>query len=191
MTVSTSRVLDAPATTLVTGAELLEMGDIGPCELIDGRIVPMPPAGEEHGTIELTLGAELRSFVRRHRLGRVASGEAGIFIRHDPDRIRGADILFISSERATGSPGKGYLEIAPDLVVEIMSPNDRWQDVRRKLEDYFSIGVRWVWVVEPENRAILVYQSLSDVTVLGEADVLRGDGVLEGFEIAVRDVFEG
>ncbi len=190
MTVLTAE-LDTPVATLVTGEELFEMGDIGPCELIDGRIVHMPPAGEEHGTIEFTLGAELRNFVRKHRLGRITGGEAGIYIRHNPDRVRGADIVFIASDRATESPGKGFLDIAPDLVVEIMSPPDRWQEMRQKLEDYLSIGVQWVWVVEPDNRAILIYRSLTDITVLGEADLLRGEGVLEGFAIAVRDVFDG
>lgn len=190
MTVHTP-VLDPPATTLITGEELLDMGDIGPCELIDGRIVPMPPAGGDHGIIELELGSELRQFVKQHRLGWTAVGETGIYIRRSPDRIRGADVVFVSTERAQERPGKGFLDVAPDLVVEILSPSDRWQEMRQKLEDYFSIGVRWVWVVEPENRAIVVHRSLTDLTVLGEADTLRGEGVLEGFAMAVSDVFDG
>jgi len=190
MTIAAPRI-NTVSTTLITGDELLELGDIGPCELIDGRIVPMPPAGDEHGTIEFSLGGELRNFVRHHKLGRITGGETGIYIRRKPDRIRAADIVFLSTSRAGDRPGKGFLEVAPDLIVEIMSPTDRWQDVRQKLADYFSIGVQWVWVVEPDNRAVLVYRSLADVTVLGEADVLRGEGVLEGFEMAVRDVFEG
>ena len=104
--------------TLVTGDELLAMGDIGPCELMDGRLVLMSPAGEEHGTIELILGGELRAFVRQRKLGRVNSGEVGIYIRRNPDRIRAADIAFISKERSPLKPRKGFLDVTPELVFE-------------------------------------------------------------------------
>ena len=79
--------------------------------------------------------------------------------------------------------------MAPDLVVEIMSPDDRWQDVRVKLREYFSIGVTWVWVVEPEIRKVLVFRSTTDVEEYQEEDSLHGEGVLEGFEVKVSDLF--
>ena len=173
---------------LITGEELYAMGDIGPCELIDGRIVHMSPTGDEHGAIEFNLGSELRAFVRQHNLGRVTGGEVGIYIRRRPDRIRGADIAFISADRLA-KPVKGFLEVAPNLVVEIMSPEDRWQDVRDKLVDYFSIDVERVWVVEPQNRKVLVFRSSSDFEGYGEEDILRGEGILSDFAIRVADVF--
>jgi Uma2 family endonuclease len=177
-----------PKEKLITGNELLVMGDIGPCELIDGRIVYMTPTGDEHGTIEFNLGSELRSFVRQHNIGRVTGGEVGIYIRRRPDTVRGADIAFISSQRRS-KPTKGFLDVAPELVVEIMSPDDRWQAMREKLADYFSIGVERVWVVEPQNRKVLIFRSVTDVVELSENDTLRGEGLLEGFAIAVGDLF--
>ena len=78
-------------------------------------------------------------------------------------------------------PLKDFLKGAPDLVVEIMSPNDRWQEVRQKIVEYFSIGVRWVWIVEPENRAVLVFQPSSAFQQLGAEEILVGEGTLEGF----------
>jgi Uma2 family endonuclease len=176
-------------TELITGEELLAMGDIGPCELIDGRIVPMSPTGEEHGIVELNLGSELRSFVRKHKRGYVMSGEVGIYTRRNPDRVRGADVVFISQERSIDQPSKGFLEMAPDLVVEVMSPNDRWQEVHRKIEEYFAIGVRWVWVVEPENRAVRIYRSTTEVQKLSEGDTLEGEGPLAGFTLPVAEIF--
>ena len=184
-------VLTAPPkhrTKLITGEELLAMGDIGRCELIDGRIVFSAPTGSEHGYIESNLTTELRSFVRKHKLGWVTGGEVGIYIRCKPDRVRGADIAFVSSKRLPELP-KGFLTVAPDLVVEIMAPDDRWQDVRVKLGDYFSIGVTWVWVVEPEIRKVLVFRSTTDVEEYQEEDIMRGEGVLEGFEVKVADLF--
>lgn len=114
------------ATGQITGEELLALGDIGPSELIEGRIVAMVPTGSEHGLIELTLGAKLRSFVRAKRLGWVMAGEVGIYIRRHPDTVRAADLVFLSRNRSPERP-TGFLEIAPDLVVEILSPSERWQ----------------------------------------------------------------
>lgn len=175
---------------LVTGEELMSMGLMGSYELIDGRIVPMTPAGEEHGLIEFKLGAALMAHVRSRRLGRVAGGEVGIYTRRNPDRVRGADIVFISTDRANPEPEQGFLRTAPDLVVEITSPNDRWQDIQEKIEEYFAIGVRWVWIVEPTNRVVRVYRAVDDVQRLGEDDVLAGEGVLTGFLLPVKSLFD-
>jgi Uma2 family endonuclease len=176
-------------TSAITGEELLAMGDIGPCELIDGRIVPMSPTGGRHGFIELRLGAALSLFVQQRNLGWVMTGEVGIYTRHDPDRVRGADVVFLSRERWPDGLPESFLEVAPDLVVEIMSPNDRWQEVRQKLAEYFAIGVRWVWIVEPENRTVLVCHSSTDLQQFGEADTLVGGGTLAGFSLALAELF--
>jgi Uma2 family endonuclease len=176
-------------TTLIAGEELLAMGDIGPCELVDGRIVPMSPTGGRHGIIASRLGFTLSFLVQQHDLGWVLTGEVGIYIRRNPDRIRGADIVFLSRERwPEGSP-EGFLEGAPDLIVEIMSPNDRWQAVRQKIAEFFSIGVRWVWIVRPENRAVLVFRSSTDFQLFSPEDIIVGEGTLEGFTLPVASLF--
>jgi len=174
----------------ITGDELLAMGDIGPCELIDGRIVRMNPTSLQHGDIELALGSALRDFVRKRRLGRVISGEVGIYTRRGPDRVRAADIAFVSSERLSGTPSGGYLKIAPELVVEIISPTDRWQDVRQKIEEYFAIGVQRVWIVEPDKRDVLVCSSSTEMRKLEEGDILTGEEALDGFSMPVAELFE-
>jgi Uma2 family endonuclease len=174
---------------LITGEELLAMGDIGPCELVDGKIVPRSPAGGVQGFIEARLASALYHFVQEHNLGWVMTGEVGIYTRRNPDRVRGADVVFLSKERWPAPPPKGFLEVSPDLVVEIMSPNDRWQDVRQKLVEYFAIGVCWVWIVEPENRTVLVFRSVTDIQQYGMDDMLAGEGILEGFTLTVANLF--
>ena len=176
---------------LLTGDDLLEMGDIGPCELIDGRIVSMSPTGGEHARIEIQLGVELELFVRQRKLGWILVGEVGIYTQRAPDRVRGADVAFISRQRVPEGPPKGFLEAVPELVVEIVSPTDRWQDMRQKLEEYFAAGVDWVWVVEPENRAVLVYGSPTDMRQFTEAEKLMGEGVFEGFSVNIAELFAG
>ena len=166
------------------------MGEIGPCELVDGRIVPMSPTGHEHGYLESRLGGRLEAFVTGRQLGWVSCGEVGIYTRRNPDRVRGADVVFVSRERLPERPAKKFLEVAPELVVEIISPEDRWQDVRQKIEEYFAIGVTRVWIVEPENTTVLVYRSATDFARLRTGDALEGDGTLAGFALPVGDLFK-
>lgn len=180
----------ATETDLITGEEFAAMGDIGPCELIDGIIVPMAPAGDEHGNYEGNVYAALREFVRPKKLGKVRVGEVGIYIRRNPDAVRGADVLFISNERYAQRTSSGFLDVAPDLVVEVVSPNDRWNQITEKLRDYFSIGVRLIWLVNPGTRSVFAYRSLTDIREFTEADELPGDEVLPGFSVSVARFFE-
>jgi Uma2 family endonuclease len=183
------RVESPPKTEEITGEELLALGDIGPCELIDGRIVFMSPAGDEQGIIESNLGFELKRFARQQKLGRVMTGEVGVYIRRNPDRVRGVDIILISYEKLPKPTGK-FLEVVPELVVEIMSPHDRWEEVRQKIKEYFSIGVEQVWIVEPGNRKVLIYRSQIDFQEFGEGDQLKGEGILAGFSLDVTALFD-
>jgi Uma2 family endonuclease len=166
------------------------MGNIGPCELVDGRIVRMNPTGNVHAYLESSLGFALTLFVRQHRLGRVLVGEVGVYTRRNPDRVRAADIAFITTGRLAGVASKGYLTVAPELIVEIISPTDRWQDVSQKLEEYFDIGVERVWIVEPDRRTVLVYASSTAVSACREGDTLVGEGVLDGFALPISELFE-
>ena len=174
---------------LLTGEDLLTMGDVGPCELIDGRLVPMSPTGAEHARIEFHLGAELTQFARRVRPGWVIGGEVGIYTGRNPDTVRGADVAFLSKARAPEGLPRGFLEVAPELVVEVVSPSDQWQELRLKVEEYFGIGVEQVWIVEPDNRTVLVYRSPTELQRFSEGHMLAGEGVLEGFSLDLNELF--
>ncbi len=176
--------------TLLTGDDLLAMGDIGPSELIEGRLVHRSPAGGKHAMCEIGFGRYLDDFVTQHRLGKVMGGEVGIYVRRSPDTIRAADVAYLSNDRYTRWKKIGYLDVAPDLIVEILSPDDRWTDVTQKLREYFGIGVRLVWVADPEARMVYTYRSLTDVREFKETDTLPGDDVLPGFNLTVADLFE-
>jgi len=177
-------------TKFITGEELAAMGDIGPCELVEGRIAHMSPTGEKHGCYEGNFYAALRSFVQVHHLGKVRVGEVGIYTRRHPDTARAADVLFISNERYARVRSSSYLDVAPELVVEILSPDDSWSEVTQKLREYFAIGVRLVWVADPRARSVYAYHSLTDVREFTENDDLTGDEVLPGFAVKVASLFE-
>jgi Uma2 family endonuclease len=178
------------AQRLISGDDLYAMGNTGPCELIDGVIVPMSPASDEHGAYELNVALELRLFADAHRLGKVRTGEVGIFTRRNPDTVRGADVVFISNERYTQKTGKGFLKFAPDLIVEVLSPTNTRAEIDQKLAEYFAIGVRLVWVLDPDRRSVFAYNTPVAVRTFGPDDDLPGDDLLPGFSVPVARLFE-
>ena len=129
----TARLFENPS-PLITADELYAMGDMPGVELVKGELRPMPPTGFEHGVTESDIAFHLKSFVRTHNIGKVMTGEVGIFIRRNPDSIRAADVLFISHERLLQVQSQSYLDVAPELVVEVLSPRDSWVDMAEKLE---------------------------------------------------------
>lgn len=167
------------------------MTDVGRCELVKGKIKKMPPAtGHSHGRLEFQIAQRIGAFVEERKLGDVMVGEVGIYTERNPDSVRAADVLFISQERRKHVESTSFLDVAPELIVEIMSPENTWEEMRRKIEEYFEIGVETVWVVEPANRAVQVYGGIDDVETLTEADVLEGDGLLDGLTIPLASIFE-
>lgn len=151
----------------------------------------MSPTGDEHGGVELNFGELIKRFVREHQLGKVRTGEVGIYTRRHPDRVRAADVLFISHERyARRTPGPGYLDVAPELIVEVLSPDDTVMGLSEKLREYFAIGVRLVWIADPRARLVYAYRSLTDIREFKDTDTLPGDEVLPGFVVSVATLFD-
>ena len=177
------------ATRLITGEQLLAMGDIGPCELIDGVIVRMSPTGGKDGYLESRLAIRLGGFVEDAGIGLCMIGEVGIYIRYDPDRIRAADIAFWSSAKLPDGPPLGFIEIAPDLVVEILSPTDRWPEMNEKIADYFSVGVGELWLVDPSEETVFVYRTPAQRSALRRGGTLNGAGPLNGFTLPTEELF--
>lgn len=187
---STASVSIQPRDRLLTLEELpAAVGDLSG-DLVRGRFVAMPPTGRPHARTEVKLASKLEQFVSRGGRGEVLTGEIGIIVQRDPDTVRGADILFVSNERLRQAAPEGYLDVAPELVVEIVSPNDRWSDINEKLEDYFGIGVLAVWLIDPKRRRVHVYRSPTEAVTLGLGGVLSGGEALPGFEIQVDSLFE-
>jgi Uma2 family endonuclease len=175
----------------ITGEELQQRPDWNPCELVEGRIVPMSPTGGEHGRVEGNFYRAIDACARSRRAGKVLVGEVGIFTRRNPDTVRGADVAFISNERYVRLDSKrGFLKVPPDLVVEVLSPDDRPGEVARKVREYLEAGVRLVWVADPETKTVIAHRSETDVREFREADRLPGDDVLPGFDVAVAELFE-
>ncbi len=178
--------------TGMTAEELMKTPDDGMRrELVKGEMREMPPAGALHGKAAMGIGRILGNYVQENELGEVPAAETGFIIARNPDTTRAPDTGFISKERIPSSgPPDGYWELAPDLAVEVVSPNDTATEVQEKVREWIEAGVRLVWVVYPKTREVVVHKSLKDISTLTEGESLRGDDVLPGFECPVKEIFE-
>ena len=179
-------------TKLLTADDLLRLYSEGVHgELIRGVLCEKMGSGEEHGEIAGLLFHFLMSFVRPRRLGRLALTDVGVRLERNPDTVREPDIAFISADkRPRGIRNTGYVEVVPDLVVEVVSPNDRLVEINDKARMWLNYGVPIVWVVNPDTRAVEVHSVDGPVVTLTEADELDGGAVLPGFTCPVRDIFD-
>ena len=159
-------------------------------ELVEGELVVMGPAGGRHGRIANIISYFLTQFSRDRQWGLVFAAETGFLLRRAPDTVRAPDVAFVSSERlGTGEAPAGFLELAPDLAVEVVSPSDSAADVQGQVEDWLGAGTQLVWVVYPDTRSVTVYRSLHEVEVLSEPAALDGAPVLTDFAVPVGDLF--
>jgi Uma2 family endonuclease len=158
-------------------------------ELIQGKLVVREPPGTRHGVIAATLAHYVSAFVRRHALGIVVAQNTGFRIASDPDTVRGPDVGFVASDRAKRIHPRGYADVAPNLVAEILSPDDVPGEVIGKIGEWLAAGTRLAWLIDPRRLEIHVYHADGRLTVLHEGDELSGEDVLPGFTCAVKDVF--
>ena len=173
---------------ITTAEQLLRAGDIGRCELVRGELRMMIPPAYEHGRITFRFGYRLGAHVEPLKLGTILAAETGFLLSRDPDTVRAPDVAFVRAEREPG-PIRGYFPGAPDLAVEVLSPEDRPGPVRRKVAEWLAAGSLAVWVVDPRARTVTVHEPDSDPRVLSESDRLGGGAVLPDFELAVREIF--
>ena len=156
-------------TKLLTADDLLRLDSAGVRgELIQGVLYETMPAGMEHGEIVMNLGILLGGFIKPRRLGRLTGSDAGVWLERDPDTVREPDIAYISAARLPpGVRVRGYAEVVPDLVVEIVSPSDGQREVSDKARMWLRYGVRLVWVVQLDTYTVDVYRLDRAVVTLG------------------------
>jgi Uma2 family endonuclease len=160
------------------------------CELVDGILVEKT-AGFTEALLATVLSRLLGNWVVPRKLG-VVLGADGM-MRLAPGLVRIPDVSFLSWDRFPGRqiPSEPIPDLAPDLAVEVLSISNTHAEMERKLQDYFTHGVRLVWLVQPRGRTVRVYTTANynTFTELSEGDTLDGGAVLPGFSLPLRELF--
>ncbi len=178
-------------TRLLTADDLWNMPDNGAgYELLRGELIPMPPSGQEHSNISVNLVVPLGAFVKAHRLGKITGADGGYLLHQNPDSVRAPDIGFVQTSRLLqGKATKKYFDGAPDLAVEVISPNDVYDTVDEKVREFLDAGTRLVWVINPRRQTVTIFRADNTITALRDNDSLSGEDVLPGFSILIAELF--
>jgi Uma2 family endonuclease len=169
-------------TAPMTADELLHVDIPGKrTELVKGVLVVSEPPGYRHGLVMADLAARLKNHSDAAGLGAVVVGDVGFCLERGPDTVRGPDVAFIARERAPDPDFAKYPELAPDLVIEVLSPGDRPGEVLAKVGDWLTAGSRLVWVVDPQRRHARVYRADGSESLVADSGDLDGEDVVPGF----------
>ena len=157
-------------------------------EIVNGQPEEKEMAGARHSRVGVRLIRRLAAFVEDNELGEIYGPDATFMIG---DNQRLPDVSFVAAARipADGDP-EGRWEIAPDLAVEVVSPNDVWAKVHGKVLEYFAAGVKQVWLISPEYKNVFVFDSPTKTTILDEESELRSEALLPGFSCPVSELFK-
>ena len=158
-------------------------------ELINGEIRVMSPSGGESEEIVGEVFGELRSWVKPRRLGRVFGSSAGFVLPNKTKDVRSPDVSFVRADRLQQTP-RSYIEVVPDLVVEVRSPSDSLTQLRQKIQSFFAVGTEVGILVDPDSRSVEVYRPGQNAPqVLRDGDVLTVPELLPGWSVAIADLW--
>ncbi len=164
-------------------------------ELVDGEVLPLSPTNPRHDIVVGNILFALGAYVRPRRLGHFTTGQGGFQLNvpgRRGDTVRGPDVSFTVTARLRDRfPERGFGRGAPDLAVEVRSPDDTAAEVARRRDDLFADGARLFWDVDRWRRTVAVHAPGSAPRTLGTGDVLDGGDVIPGLAVPVAELFDG
>lgn len=185
-----SRLQMTPAPGSATEQDVVELQirEDRLCELVDGMLLEKV-MGSYESMLAMELGILLGQYIRTANLGRLL-GESSL-LRLAPGVIRSPDLSFVTNQQLTQlPPSQGRIwELAPALAVEVISQGNTAEEMRAKLRDYFTHGVREVWYLYPAEQAVHVFADVASVRVVTAPGILRESAVLPGFELDLSRLF--
>lgn len=162
----------------------------GSSELVRGEVRMMTPASGAHGVVAGALFAALNVFVEERKLGLCFPDNTGFLLPGLENTVRSPDAAFVANDRLPADGiGRGWIAVAPDMIVEILSPSESSTELEAKLSDYRTAGTRLIWIVDPERRVITIRDGDLPERLLSEGEILDGGRVLPGFALGVSSLF--
>lgn len=190
MSTLTALPVAAAPPTLLTADEFTTRYANRHAELVKGVVKEYPVPYQKHGKMCFTVGHLIGNYLDEHDIGHATSNDSWVRTGSNPDTVRGGDICFFSYDRLPkGSVPEGLLPVAPDLIVEVLSPTDRWNAVFAKVSEYLDAGVRVVVVLDTKSASASVYRSDELQQIFHNGDELTLPDVLPGFSVAVARLF--
>ena len=144
-------------------------------------------AGAKHGEIGARITVELGIYLKQNPIGQLYNGNTTFQIGAN-ERMPDVSFVSVAHIPAEGPPS-GKWNIPPDLAVEVISPNDVWEKVITKVDEYFTAGVQPVWLVSQSQQQVMIYDSPTQIRVVTADQELTSEALLPGFKCRVADLF--
>ena len=191
-TAAAPAVLPAAANGLCTADEFMALPlDLKRYELVRGVLAEVAVTGYEHAEVEANIFRLLDQHVWPRRLGRVTGGGAMFRLQQKPDTLRRPDVAFVRTDRLPArDQRRSYAQFIPELAVEILSPSNTAAEMREKVAEYLQVGVRIVWIVDPETETVTIHTSDAAPVILPADAELTGGIVLPDFRCPVAAFFD-
>jgi Uma2 family endonuclease len=155
-------------------------------ELVKGELVTMSPSGANHSRVAGRIAVLLGSYILEHKLGEPYTADGGFYLARNPDTVLAPDFAVVLNDRAANSAK--FFPGAPDIAVEVISPNDTRKEIRQKVEEYLSGGTRLVIIIDSINQTATIHTPTS-TTRLTTDDTLTGGDVVPGWSLPLRELF--
>jgi Uma2 family endonuclease len=159
-----------------------------PYQLIDGELVKTPSPLFQHQKIIAILSFELFKFVKEHALGEVVFAPMDVYLTETD--IYQPDIIYISNERSHIIQER--VKGVPDLIIEVLSPSNAYYDLVQKKNVYESTGVKEYWIVDPQEKAIEVFENVEkefkSLSKMKKSGLVESK-LLTGFPVNVENIF--
>ena len=161
----------------------------------DGELIVMSPTGGTAGRKNSRLTQQVRNWADNDATGEVFDSST-VFVLPDGSR-RSPDVSWIKLDRwnsLTQKQQDGFPPIAPDFVIELVSPSDlknqRYEDLQNKMQEYIDNGVKLGWLIEPSAKTVEIYRQGKQVEVLNDPPTLSGENILPGFVLDLSNIFK-
>ena len=155
-----------------------------------GELVIVAPTGGETGSYNSELNADFVVWNRQTKLGVVFDSSTCFVLPNNAKRS--PDVAWIAKERWAALPlenRRKFPAIAPDFVLELLSPSDSWADAQAKMREYVENGVRLGWLIDADTKQVEIYRLGHPVELLPRPDTLANEAVLPGFVLNLSSIF--
>lgn len=153
----------------------------------EAEVQRLPFSGGRHGAIAARAGAHLAAYAQQHGDGVTLAAGTGFILGHDPDKLRTADVAFVRKDR--WNDPEGFFEGGPDLVIEVISPDETYMDVDDKIHDWLSGDTRILILIDVRTQTAVIHRSLNGISHIDITGSLDAGDVIPGWTLPLRDLF--
>ena len=157
----------------------------------EGQLIIMSPTGSESGKFNISLAAQVWNWNNKTKLGVAFDSSTGFKLSNGA--VRSPDVSWVTLakwNRLSKQQQRKFAPIAPDFVIELMSPTDELSELQNKMKEYMDCGVKLGWLINPDEKQVEIYRQQENPEILTNPRTLSGERILPNLIVNLQDIFE-